>query len=346
MGFNFVVSPGTILKEYMDARNITQKDLAKITESSERHISNLINGKIKLTEEFAIKLEQVFEDIRAEFWMDIETAYRLHLLRNDDKEILRLRTIAEDFQFKHIFKGLKMSLKEQAIKMLDILGVKSFDEVDYMLKELSFSFMEDGGDEKAMLLWLKLCESEIDIQNDVDNIPPFLIEELERNLEVFRDLMYTQDFNLAIDNLRRFSNELGMIFVFHESIPNAKIRGAVRIIDDRPVIYVSDRYKRLDTLYFAFIHEIGHIIKRTASKESYEILIEDDEEKLVNKCARDFFIDNTEYQDFIKQHSVITAENIVVLSKKHKIIPDVLIGFLEHDKFIKHGEFNYLKGKI
>ena len=56
MGFNFVVSPGTILKEYMDARNITQKDLAKITESSERHISNLINGKIKLTEELLISL--------------------------------------------------------------------------------------------------------------------------------------------------------------------------------------------------------------------------------------------------------------------------------------------------
>lgn len=346
MGFNFVVSPGTILKEYMDARNITQKDLAKITESSERHISNLVNGKIKLTEEFAIKLEQVFKDIKAEFWMDIETAYRLHLLRNDDKEILRLRTIAEDFQFKHVFKGMKMSLKEQAIKMLDILGVNSFDEVDNLLKELSFSFMEDGGDEKAMLLWLKLCESEIEIQNDVDNIPSFSIEELERNLEVFRELMYTQDFNLAIDNLRRFSNELGMIFVFHESIPNAKIRGAVRIINDRPVIYVSDRYKRLDTLYFAFIHEIGHIIKRTASKDIYEILIEDEEEKLVNKYARDFFIDNTEYQDFIKQHNVITAENIVVLSKKHKIIPDVLIGFLEHDKVIKHGEFNYLKGKI
>ena len=346
MGFNFVVSPGAIMKEYMDARNITQKELAKITKSSERHVSNLINGKIKLTEEFAIKLEHVFEEIKAEFWMDLETAYRLHLLRNDDKEILRLRQIAVDFQFKHIFKGMKIPLKEQAIKMLDILGIESFDHVDNKLKELSFSFMEDGGDEKSMLLWLKLCESEIEIQNDVDSLPNFSIKELKANYKTFKELMYTQDFNLAIDNLRRFSNELGMIFVFHESIPNAKIRGAVRIIDDRPVIYVSDRYKRLDTLYFAFIHEIEHIIKKTASEDTYEILVEDDEEKLVNSYARDFFVDKDEYQKFINEHKVITAEDIVVFSKKNLIIPDVLIGFLKHDKILDHNEFNYLKGKL
>ena len=346
MGFNFVVSPGTILKEYMDARNITQKDLANMTESSERHVSNLINGKIKLTEEFAIKLEQVFQDVKAEFWMELETAYRLHVLRNDDKEILRLKTIAEEFQFKHVFKGLKLSLKEQAFKMLEILGIDSFDKVDKKLEELSFNFMEDGGDEKAMLLWLKLCESEIEIQNDVENLPPFTIKGLKDNLKTFKELMYTQDFDLAIDNLRRYSNELGIIFVFHEAIPNAKIRGAVRVINDRPVLFCSDRYKRLDTLYFAFIHEIAHIINKEVSNEKYQIVVEEDEEQLANDFAREFFIEGNEYQKFIKQHDEFKAEDIVVFSKKNAIIPDVLIGFLEHDNIINHGKFNYLKGKI
>lgn len=346
MGFNFVVSPGTILKEYMDVRNITQKDLANITRSSERHVSNLINGKIKLTEEFAIKLEQIFQDVKAEFWMELETAYRLHLLRNNDKEILKLKTIAEEFQFKHVFKGLKLSLKEQAFKMMDILGIDSFDNIDHKLKELSFNFMEDGGNEKAMLLWLKLCESEIEIQNDVDRLPPFEINILKDNLKTFKELMYTQDFELAIDNLRRYSNELGIIFVFHESIPNAKIRGAVRIFNDRPVLFCSDRYKRLDTLYFAFIHEIAHIINKEVSNDKYQIVIEDDEEQLANDFAREFFIGGNEYQKFITQHNEIKGEDIVVFSKKNEIIPDVLIGFLEHDKIIDYGKFNHLKGKM
>ena len=84
MSFNFMVSPGTILKEYIDERNITQKELAQMTDSSERHVSNLINAKVKLTEEFALKLEKVFADVRAEFWLDIEYKYRLHILRGED----------------------------------------------------------------------------------------------------------------------------------------------------------------------------------------------------------------------------------------------------------------------
>jgi len=80
---NFAVAPGTILKEYMDSRNITQKELSSMTNSSERHISNLINAKVKLTEEFALKLETVFDDINAE---DLKSTYKLFNLRNEETE--------------------------------------------------------------------------------------------------------------------------------------------------------------------------------------------------------------------------------------------------------------------
>ena len=83
---NFAVAPGTILKEYMDSRNITQKELSSMTNSSERHISNLINAKVKLTEEFALKLETVFDDINAEFWIDLKSTYKLFNLRNEETE--------------------------------------------------------------------------------------------------------------------------------------------------------------------------------------------------------------------------------------------------------------------
>jgi|AntRauTorcE11897_2_1112592.scaffolds.fasta_scaffold07731_5 HTH-type transcriptional regulator/antitoxin HigA len=77
MSFDFVVAPGTILKEYVENRNIGQKELAKQTNSSERHISNIINSKVKLSEEFALKLEDVFPDVKAEFWKDLESYYQI-----------------------------------------------------------------------------------------------------------------------------------------------------------------------------------------------------------------------------------------------------------------------------
>jgi len=350
MGQNFAVAPGTILKEYMDTREITQKELANITNSSERHVSNLINAKTRLTEEFALKLENVFEDVKAEFWMELESAYRLYLLRNEEQEFLNLKQLSEDYNFKYIFKGLKLSLKEQALKILELLQVNSFEEVENEIKNISYSFMEDGGNKKAIYLWLKLCEEEIEVQNDLQSLPRFSIDNLKKQLNNFKKLMYTQDYDVALNNIMKFSNILGIAVVVLDAIPNSKVRGATRIIDNRPVIFLSKRFKRLDTFYFAFMHEIAHILHGDVSADKYEVSMIDDEELNANSFARDYFIDPDEYNKFIDKHpnqKKLEEEDIIVFSKKNKIIPDILLGYLEHDGIIKdYSKFYYLKGKI
>ena len=74
--YEFCSASWTILKEYMESRNITQKDMAESIGVSEKFVSNLINGKSKLSEEVALNLEKIFPDIKAEFWLDIEQNYR------------------------------------------------------------------------------------------------------------------------------------------------------------------------------------------------------------------------------------------------------------------------------
>jgi transcriptional regulator with XRE-family HTH domain len=41
-------APGTIIKDFADSRNITQKELANRLGMSEKHISNLLNGKVRV----------------------------------------------------------------------------------------------------------------------------------------------------------------------------------------------------------------------------------------------------------------------------------------------------------
>ena len=50
---DFIVAPGEIIKEYLDARGLTQKEVSKRTGVSERHLSQLLNGKTRLTEDMA-----------------------------------------------------------------------------------------------------------------------------------------------------------------------------------------------------------------------------------------------------------------------------------------------------
>lgn len=350
MTLNYIVSPGTILKEYMKSRNITQKELSLITGSSERYISNLINSKLKLSEEFALKLENVFNDVKAEFWMELESTYRLNLLREQKSPYESIEEISKEYQFNYVFKGLGYNIKKQAEEMLKILEVNSFDEVESKIQNLSYCFMEDGGNKKAIYLWVKLCEEEIDIQNDMDFMEKFSREQLSEKILQFKNLMYTQDFNLALNNLRRFSNMLGIALVILEAIPNSKVRGATTIINEHPVIFLSKRFKRLDTFYFAYIHEIAHILSDDFKKVKYNVTLEVDDELESNTFTRNFFIDDNAYKNFLENHSTedsISEEDIALFSKEQRIIPDVLLGYLEHDKIITNfSRFYYLKGKV
>lgn len=84
MDYNYFEPPGSILKEYLDVLGMTQKQLAEKINSSQRHISSIINGKAKLSARFALKLEEAFPERKAEYWLNLEKEYRLFLIRNKD----------------------------------------------------------------------------------------------------------------------------------------------------------------------------------------------------------------------------------------------------------------------
>jgi plasmid maintenance system antidote protein VapI len=335
----------------MATRGITQKDLSKLTESSERHISNLINGKIRLSEEFALKLEDVFEDVKAEFWLEIENAYRLAFLRQDKKDVNQLKFIAKEYQFDYVFKNMNLNIREQASEMLNLLGIDSFDEVNAEINKVNYSFMEDGGNKSAIYVWLKLCEDEFYLQNDVDQIQRYNKEKLLDDIEKYKMLMFSSKFNLAVKNLRRLLNMHGIGLVVLEAVPTSKVRGASSIFENIPVIFLSKRFKRLDTFYFAFVHELSHIINEDFSEDKYNVLLDENEQELrSNSFARNFLLNKDDYELFKSKHKTqaeLEEEDIIVFAKEQKVIPDIVLGFLEHDKIITdYSRFHHLKSKI
>lgn len=51
------IPPGETIKEQLEDREITQKEFALRMDMSEKHISKLINGEVKLTTDVAERLE-------------------------------------------------------------------------------------------------------------------------------------------------------------------------------------------------------------------------------------------------------------------------------------------------
>lgn len=69
------VPPGATIREQLEFRDVSQKDFAKRMDLTEKHISQLINGKAELTQEVALRLEAVL-GIPASFWSNLERIYR------------------------------------------------------------------------------------------------------------------------------------------------------------------------------------------------------------------------------------------------------------------------------
>ena len=71
------IPPGEYLEEEIEARDISQKELARRMGRPANAINEIINGKKAITAETALQLEAVMPEIPARFWLNLETDYQL-----------------------------------------------------------------------------------------------------------------------------------------------------------------------------------------------------------------------------------------------------------------------------
>jgi addiction module HigA family antidote len=346
----FIVPTGKIIKEYLDENSISQKELSVRIGISEKHISNLLNGNSRLTEEFALKLEKVFVNIPASYWLNYETKYREMLARDEEMYKLNLSDldgIAKKFKFKEVFAGLGLTIIEQAMEMLKLLKISDFSNFDAAYSNMVVDFMEDGGEKESIAVWLNLCESEIEIQNSDIDETEYSNKRLEKSLDMFKKIAYNNNVDLSISSCRKLCNKLGIYLVICEAITNSKVRGALTTYKGHPAIYLSGRYRCHDNIWFAIIHEIGHLLKHYNKKDTIVSYEDSDsstdcKELEANGFARDFFINPRSYEDFISKNQ-ITAESIKKFARKENVLPGIVVARLQHDKKIGYEKFSYLK---
>lgn len=354
---DYLVSTGTIIKEYLTKRKISQKKLATDTNSSEKHISNIINGKAKVTTEFALKLETVFPDVKAEFWLGIENQYQLDLLRRAEKKkkykSLNLRELIKDYQLNYLFKGLNYTSAEKAEQFLKLVNLNSFREVLEEINTHDKLFFHDGGNPHAQFTWLKLCEHEYELQNELQNIKEFNKVGLVENLKTLKMIINSTEFDFVVNNLRRFLNDYGVALVVIEAVPTSLIRGAVKMIDNKPAIFMSTRYKSLDSFYFTLFHELHHIIEDDLSKEGYQVVLyeEDEREDKANEFAKEILIDQDKFRLLLRNKEELTEIDLITFALEQQIVVDLVVGFLErtlkYDYGINiYGKFENLRTRI
>ncbi|MBI2907889.1 MAG: HigA family addiction module antidote protein [Chloroflexi bacterium] len=71
------IPPGEYLAEEIEARGISQKELARRMGRPLNAINEIINGKKAITAETTLQLEEVMPKIPARLWLNLETDYQL-----------------------------------------------------------------------------------------------------------------------------------------------------------------------------------------------------------------------------------------------------------------------------
>jgi len=74
---DIAIPPGEYLLEEIQARGLSQKELARRMGRPLNAINEIINGKKTITAETALQLEEVMPEIPAKFWLNLETDYQL-----------------------------------------------------------------------------------------------------------------------------------------------------------------------------------------------------------------------------------------------------------------------------
>ncbi len=78
IGTDYIVSPGEVLEDFLDSRDLNKQDFATRCGRSAKFISEIISGKAPLTEETAIQFGRVL-DTDPVMWVNLESNYRLKI---------------------------------------------------------------------------------------------------------------------------------------------------------------------------------------------------------------------------------------------------------------------------
>lgn len=331
--------PGEFIKEELDARGWSQEDLSEIIGRQSSVISGLINGKRSIASDIASDLASAF-GTTAQYWMNLESAYRLFADSNADESVSRKARIYTMAPIKEMVKrGWLEKTKDVDLlekQVLEYFEIPSFeDDLELLYAAKSATEVETS----AQLAWVYRA------RKIARGIPAgkFSQKLFDRALSKLKTLM------LNPEDIRNISGILaagGVRFILVESLTKAKIDGACFWLDaNSPVIAISMRYDRLDHFWYLVSHECGHVNNRDAidgnavldidivGNKTKSFANKTEIEQKADSYAENFLVDQCQMKNFIaRTRPLYSKAKIKNFADRIKVHPAIILGQLQYCK--------------
>lgn len=353
---DWVCPPGESVLEIAEERGWSQIELAKRLGYTQKHISQLINGKASITIDTAQRLELVLGST-LDFWLSLESNYQKHKARLEaELRYASWTTWLDDLPVRDLMKAgvierLRYTEKNKpkiVMQMLNFFGVASPEEwsTNYGGMEAAFRrSREDQCNVAAIAAWLRLGE-----QKAEKSCPPkYNKKSFILALKKIRSLTLDPPETFII-KMEKLLYDSGVTLVLVPSIPRAHVSGVARWLSpSKPLIQLSLYGKTNDRFWFTFFHEAAHIILHADGKEEKKSVFLDDssakntnslEEEEADKWASNILIPESEES---RLSGLLSKTAVIEFAEQIKIHPGIVVGRLQHDRIIEMSWMNDLK---
>lgn len=347
-----VSAPGETLKEMLDERGMTQKDLATRTGRPLKTINEIVKGKAQITPETSVQLERAM-GLPADFWNEREAHYRGYLARVEaEKRAERWLSWLDELPLKEMMASgvlpptrlsaaTRRRLLDVSLKFFGVASPDEWGEVYSKPQAVYRRSMTRACNVGAVAVWLRLGE----LESQKCDCADFDARTFQKALEDIRKLtvLGPEEF---LPKLHQLCAKSGVVLALVPGLPRAHVAGAARWINKRAVIQLSLYGKFNDRFWFTFFHESCHILKHGRG----EVFLDDlsgSGKQSEYEIEADAFAANLLIppSNVAAMHMLNTETAIRKFASVIDIHPGIVVGRMQHDGLLTFGNMNHLKVK-
>ena len=330
---------GRELGEFLEFKNISIKEFADRINTTSKNLIDIIKGNVELSQNMIYNISFI-TGIPVSYIENTEQNYKMDkVIKNYlDENHLSIRNYINRFSYKELAEEYHVKYRDArndyAIAK-DILQYLRITNPSSLTKENNVIFYKSKNDKPELLaLWLERCNRIIEGQN----VEKYTKENINKLVEFIRMEASTHSFDE--NKLIMEFNKNGIFLAIQDDLKGTKVRGAFKVLNDKPAIYITRKHKRYADIYFALLHELAHCKSdyNRAKSGSIITMLDDKEtedyEIKADMQALDWMISNKTY-DKIKNN----YKNIEELD----VVKSFFVYRLARDKIIKYSDSLYQK---
>lgn len=328
--------PGTFIREEIEERGWSQRDLAYILGRPEQAINMILSGKRGISAEMAKALGEAF-DVPSEFFLNLQRMYDLSCAREPDPGIAkRARFFQSSFPVREMVKRGWLEdtdpvlLETQMMRFFQVDNITDIPHIAHAARKTAQYYDSLPPDQLAWLFRVRQIAQSIEV-------PKYSEKRLLDAIPALKALMVAPE---EVRHVPRILMECGIRYIIVETLPKAKIDGVCFWLNrQKPVIGMSVRFDRIDNYWFVLRHEIEHILKKHGQQNEIidtELLEKLDriseEEALANTAATNFCVPSDRMESFIaRKPPYISERDLIGFANNLKMHPGIVVGQI-HNK--------------